>query len=375
MSPTPEDRGIVLVCDSGGVISEIIRDDLGLTPRVPAGTHVSELVDSAENDKIAAFLAELQIRQAAMDWEIGVPVQGVALPLHFAGALIDSGYLIMAAHSRSGMAHDLYEELMRINNGRSHGHRSTVKYSTLAMNPGAAPDHGAFEELSRLNNEMANFQRELARKNAELDALNRRLVDATRELASPLGLIGDYAGFLETDSADGLNDEQRGFVTLIRETAAGLVRQFGELLESTGAAEPGSLNLHLQPVDLTRLIRNDVALSRNLAADSKIALEFGPAAALPPLTLDAGRIHQLFAHLIGNAIRVSPTGSRVTVSLRRDPDQVTVAVRNQSQGTSPDASARGLDPARQIVEAHGGQIRLESEVDGATTVCCSLPVV
>ena len=397
MIPGAEDRGIVLVCDRDGTIQRVVRDDLGLAGRVPVGSHVNDLVDSGVREKIGGFLAELQTREAAYDWEITVPVDGALQPLHFAGARLEPGYLVVAACSRHGLGH-LNEELMRINNEQTNVVRSTSKELARVVEQRAERDHTVYEELSRLNNDMANLQRELAKKNAELEQLNqqknRLLGMAAHDLRNPLGVISTYAEFLETDAAAVLNEEQREFVTTIKDTSEFMLRLITYLLD-VSAIEAGQLNLDCQTADLARLIQHNVTLNRVLAAKKDIAIEFDPPAVLPRLSFDAGKIEQVLNNLISNAVKFSHRGTRVRIRLECTKDFAIVAVKDQGQGIPAadlsklfkpfsKASVRstageqctglGLAIVRRIIEGHGGRIWVESERGKGSTFFFTLPV-
>ncbi len=394
MSLGLEDCGIVLVCDRDGGVRRIVRDDLGLAARAPVGSPVNDLVDPGVREKMRGFLAELENREAAYDWEITVPIGGTLLPLHFAGACIDDGFLIMAARSRNGISH-LNEELMRINNEQTNAVRSATKDLSVAMN---RQDDSVYEELSRLNNEMANLQREMAKKNAELEKLNsqknRLLGMAAHDLRSPLDVILTYSEFLEAEAATVLDEEQREFVTTIKETSEFMLRMVTDLLD-VAAIEAGQLNLDRQRVDLARLIGRNVALNRVIAAKKEIAVVFEPPAGAVEISLDAGKIEQVLNNLIGNAIKFSHRGTQVTVRLIGTPEEVTVVVRDQGQGIPAEELSRlfkpfskasvrstggekcaglGLAIVRRIVEGHGGRIKVESEVGKGTTFSFTLPV-
>lgn len=397
MIPGAEDRGLVLVCDRDGTVQRVVRDDLGLAARVPVGAHVNDLVDPGVREKIAGFLAELQTREAAFDWEITVPVDGTLQPLHFAGARLEPGYMVVAACSRHGLGH-LDEELMRINNEQTNVLRTTSKELARVVGLRAERDDSVYEELSRLNNDMANLQREMAKKNAELEQLNqqknRLLGMAAHDLRNPLGVISTYAEFLETEAAAGLNEEQREFVTTIKDTSEFMLRLVTDLLD-VSAIEAGQLNLDCQPADLARLIQHNVTLNRVLAAKKNIAVEFDPPAVLPRLSLDAGKIEQVLNNLIGNAVKFSHRGTGVRVRLECTGEFATVAVQDQGQGIPAadlpklfkpfgKASVRttggeqstglGLAIVRRIVEGHGGRIWVESEVGQGSTFFFTLPV-
>jgi serine phosphatase RsbU (regulator of sigma subunit) len=183
MTSGATERCIVFVCDPDGTMRSVVRDDFGLAARAHAGSHVNDLVDAAECEKTAAFLAELHSRDAAFDWQITVQVDGTLRTLHFAGARVETGYLIMATHSRDGQLH-LVEELMRIGNEQTNVVRATAKQLAIEGGKAARLDT-QYEELTRLNNEMSNLQRELAKKNAELERF-RSTADEEQKVAAHL---------------------------------------------------------------------------------------------------------------------------------------------------------------------------------------------
>jgi hypothetical protein len=164
MSPNTGDRGIVLLCDREGTVQRVVRDDLGLSVRVHAGSHVNDLVDSGVREKIGGFWEELRTHQAAYNWEITVPVDGILLPLHFVGARLETTYLVVAARSHTDLAY-FNEELARINNEQTNTLRINAKELSRAVQRSAGHVGSVYEELSKLNNEMVNLQREMAKKN------------------------------------------------------------------------------------------------------------------------------------------------------------------------------------------------------------------
>jgi MerR family transcriptional regulator, light-induced transcriptional regulator len=263
----------------------------------------------------------------------------------------------------------------------------------------AARDRDLYNDLSRLNNELASLEREMVRKNVELEKLNaqknRILGMAAHDLRSPLGVIQSYSEFLEEEASDVLSPEQREFVAIIKSTSQFMLRMVTDILDVT-AIEAGQLQLDRQPADLARLVRHDVTLNAVLASRKEIAVELDPLPALPPIPLDAGKIEQVLNNLITNAVKFSQRGSTVRVRLTQSAEFVTVAVSDQGQGIPEadfsklfkpfgKASVRstdgeqstglGLAIARNIVEGHGGRIWLESEVGKGSTFFFTLPLV
>ncbi len=397
MSPDVAERGIVLACDRDGIVRRIVRDDLGLSGRVPAGHHVADMVDPGVREKLGRFLAELQTRQAAYDWEMTVAVDDTLMPLHFAGALVDDEFLILAAQSRNGLAH-MNDQLMRINNEQANVSRATAKELSVAVAKRAGRDADVYDELTALNNEMVNLQREMAKKNVELERLNeqknRLLGIAAHDLRNPLGVILTYSEFLDSEAASVLNEEQREFITTIKDTSQFMLRMVTDILDVT-AIEAGQLKLDRQLTDVAQLIRRNVTLNGVLAAKKDITVEFDPPPPCPKVPVDAGKIEQVLNNLIGNAVKFSHRGTRVRVRMTPSGEAVTVAVQDEGQGipaadmsklfrpfsklsvrgtAGEPSTGLGLAIVRRIVEGHGGRIWVDSAAGEGCTFQFTLPV-
>lgn len=390
------EAGLALLCDAQGRVRSVIHDSLGLAARVPPGASLAELADAVDAEKARRFLALLQGRQAAFDWEITVEVAGRLTPLHFAGGQVAEGYLVIVAPSRGDIG-SLGEELMRINNEQMNSLRAAVKELSLRARRERGADDAMLEELSRVNNELANLQREMAKANIELARLNeeknRLLGMAAHDLRNPLGVILNYARFLERAAGARLDARERQFIAQVEKSSRFMLRLVEDLLD-VSQIEAGRLNLALAPLDLAALLRDNVELNRVLAAARDIAIELD----LPPAPLmvraDAAKLEQVLNNLIGNAVKYSPPGSAVSVALTFDADQATVRVRDQGPGipaaelgrlfqpfskTSVKASGGekstglGLAIMRRIVEGHGGRVGVDSRVGAGSTFSFSLP--
>ncbi len=155
MNAPHQDRGMVVLCDEAGTITRMLKDDLGLTARISTGTRLAGLVDTEAREKLDGFFAELNARNAAYDWEITVPVQDSLTPLHFAGARIEEGFLVVVAASREALAR-LNEDLMMINNEQTNALRAALKELSMRSDRLSADDGRAYDALTSLNNELSN---------------------------------------------------------------------------------------------------------------------------------------------------------------------------------------------------------------------------
>jgi two-component system phosphate regulon sensor histidine kinase PhoR len=129
--------------------------------------------------------------------------------------------------------------------------------------------------------------------------------------------------------------------------------------------------------------------------DGAHRLQLEVAESFPPVRIDADRIRQVLANLLSNAIKFSPRGGTVTVAAFLDGEQAVVKVTDEGLGIPAEGVARlfqkfyrvdreetrgiggtglGLSLVRQMVEAHGGRIWVESAVGVGSSFFFSLPL-
>ncbi len=456
--------GIALLCDVQGTIQHVIRDELDLGDRIAPGRPLTLVVDRASFKKALNFLVALREQKAVFDWEMNVtlnePLNGETVTLHFAGGLIDgfwkpgqlvepddvskqaqalqrdgdisevassvsheeSGRLLIVGAKTSNGVRMLYEELMRINNEQTNALRAAVKTQTTleakatlgarpALETGASPspfrgerDDVLYNELSRLNNELANLQRQLAKKNVALEQLNEQknqfLGMAAHDLRNPLGVIMMYSEFLLEEASCVLDEEQNEFLAIIHSSAEFMLHLVNDLLD-IAKIESGELQLEVQPMDLVTLVRHNVALNRVLASRKHIKLylktkEAPDSSFSLEANVDVYKIDQVLNNLITNAIKFSEPHSEVNVSVFREGDDVIIAVQDEGPGIPADeidklfnpfartsvkstagekSTGLGLAIVRKIVVGHGGRIWVESEVGRGSTFYVALPVL
>lgn len=407
-------RGLATLCDLQGTILDVLRDDLGIADLLAPGRPLSLVVDRGSLSKALSFLVDLRAQGVALGWELNVPTADATTTLQFAGVATEGGLLIVAAESGSGIL-SLYEELMGINNAQVNALRAALKDSAAlkgrvddrrtsgtarlrAGREGADRAMSAYDELSRLNNDLANVQRELAKKNAELERLNelkdRFLGMAAHDLRTPLSVILGYSGFLQEDLADTLSKEHLEFLSVIRSSSRFMLHLVNSLLD-VATIESGKLELDRQPTDLAALVERNVALNGTLAEAKRIRLSCQCDGRLPQMLLDGPRIEQVLNNLLSNAIKFSYPESVVEVHLARQGDYAVLSVRDSGQGMAVDqlddlfqwfarsrvkgtagerGTGLGLAIAQKIVEGHMGDIWVESELGQGSTFYVSLPI-
>lgn len=389
-----EARGVALLCDADGMIRRVLRQDIRIEPEAAPGQSFVALVDAQSRDKALAFLAAARAHGGAFDWELVVHAGGTLTLWHCDGVPLDDGLVIAAATSRRDV-HRMIDGLLEVNNEQLNHLREALRRQAAAQRESAV-QRQEFGELMRLNNELAATQRVLARRNAELDALNRQknqfLGMAAHDLRNPIGVILAYSQILLEDEGD-LNDEQRELIGSIRESSEFMLRMIGELLDIS-KIESGTVILNLRPTDLAELVRHNAVKNQVLAARKGIRLEVECDAAVGEVSIDREKIEQVLNNLIGNAIKFSNRGDAVRVHLSGAGDVVGLSVADDGPGipeadrdrifqpfTSTSVKPTGGEPstglglliAKRIVESHGGRIWVESELGRGSTFFVELP--
>ena len=158
--------------------------------------------------------------------------------------------------------------------------------------------------------------------------------------------------------------------------------------------DAGGLQLDLTPGSLSDLISDTLESFSALAAAQGLTLEGSAEPDVDPVRMDTPRIGRVLNNLVGNALRHTPAGGRVEVRARRNGAQVEVVVADTGEGIRPEdlphvferfyrgeksrsratgGAGLGLAIARGIIQAHGGEIRLESSPSTGTRFTFSLP--
>lgn len=193
--------------------------------------------------------------------------------------------------------------------------------------------------------------------------------------------------------AEGVSRERVEQLGLIRDAAQQMDRLIQDLLDIT-RVETGRLGLELQHVTTLALVEGALRTLRPLVEQAALTLHIELPATAPKVQADPERIGQVLSNLIGNAIKATPNGGRITVTVTENAGEVQLAVADTGVGISDDqlkhifdrfwqtsqttirsrGAGLGLPIARGIVEAHGGRMWAESELGAGSTFYFTLRV-
>lgn len=249
----------------------------------------------------------------------------------------------------------------------------------------------AEEEAARL----LELEREHVERLRALDVLKDEFVaSVSHELRTPLTSIKGYLELVLDGEAGELNDEQHGYLTTVNRNSERLMRLVGDLL-FVGQTDAGKFELELTAVDLKTLAEESVESARPVATTKRIELELTADDDIPSMQGDRARLAQLVDNLVSNALKFTPLGGSVLVSLTRAGNAAVLEVSDTGMGIPAaeqshlferffrargategaiQGTGLGLSIARTIAESHGGMIGLESAEGIGTTFRVDLPL-
>lgn len=223
------------------------------------------------------------------------------------------------------------------------------------------------------------------------EELRRNLIaDVAHELRTPLTVMqGNLAAQL-----DGLFPiDQTETARLYDETR--LLSRLVDDLRELAQAEAGQLQLNLGAIDLRPVIASTADAFNAMATEQQARIDVHLPADLPLVTADSERVAQVLRVLLSNALRHTPANGTITLSARTLPHQVGVSVQDTGDGIALDevpfvfdrfwrgdksraretgGSGLGLAIARQLIEAQGGAIGVESAIGQGSRFWFTLPI-
>jgi signal transduction histidine kinase len=256
------------------------------------------------------------------------------------------------------------------------------------------------EQVAMIEEAVEERTRVLREANERLQEADRRkdnfLANVSHELRSPLVTMIGYTDLLLADRMGPINERQRQCLQVARSSGKRL-RAFIEELLDFSRFELTRESLTLQPFDIAEAVTQALAglaprfLERRLNVRQRVARE------TPPVLGDRDRIVQVLTNLLSNAERHCRDGGKVVISAQQRRGFVVISVQDNGTGIPAahvakifdrlyqvgdvkDARSReqglglGLNIVKSIVEAHGGEVSVASEVGKGSTFSFTLPL-
>lgn len=227
----------------------------------------------------------------------------------------------------------------------------------------------------------------------EIDRMKTDIVSVVaHELRSPLVSIMGYSGILREEDLDWKTRTE--FARIINDESNRMVEMINKYLDIS-RIESGKTEIVRVPTDLGEVARHVIDINRGQADARNIRVEFTAPRRLTPIMIDPNLIGQAILNLFSNAIKYSPSDTVVSVTITEHRDEVEIAISDQGFGIAEAAKARlferffraeedprvrqtkgtglGLTLVKEIVDHHGGRVRVESEMNKGSTFAILLP--
>ncbi|MEG4441108.1 PAS domain S-box protein [Microcoleus sp. AT9_B5] len=278
-----------------------------------------------------------------------------------------------------------------------------------------------FEQLQKELAERQRAEAQLTETNVQLGISNEELIRATRlkdeflanmshELRTPLNAILGMSEGLQDRVFGSINEPQMKALQTIERSGFHLLQLINDILD-VAKIESGKMELDCTPVSVNHLCQSSLAFITQQALQKRLQLETKLQLNLPDLLIDERRIRQVLINLLNNAVKFTPEGGRITLEVSRqqrqaDPNSagspphcvvketLRIAVIDTGIGIAPEhinklfqpfiqidsalnrqyqGTGLGLALVKRIVELHGGQVLLTSEVGVGSCFAIDLP--
>ena len=258
------------------------------------------------------------------------------------------------------------------------------------------------EELARTNGELKRVNGELENKNEELKRLNEEVLELTHsrlvfftnishELRTPLTLIADPVEMLLEDS--GIKGKSRELLKMVKRNAVALQQLVSSILDFR-KIQNGKMELTLYRFDLVKALKMWVG-DFQLTAERKqikLHLDISDSVGSQEVVADKEKIARVVFNLLSNALKYTPAGGDIFVSLKDEDGKFRLDVRDTGKGISQEEAGKiferffqakgaasgtgiGLALVKSFVELHHGEARVESELGKGSDFFVVIPRV
>ena len=241
-----------------------------------------------------------------------------------------------------------------------------------------------YEGVKQQMAELKQTQAQLV-QSTKLAAIGELAANIAHEINNPLTTVLGFASFIAERLPEG--DPTREELNLIQEEAARARDIVRDLLQFSRQRD-----FMPESTDLNSVLEQVVAMVRRQGALSIVNVHEEYARDLPPVQIDVSRIKQVFLNIINNAVYVMPDGGDLTIATARTDDGVAVSIRDTGPGIAPEhrdkifdpffttkpevsGTGLGLSVSLGIVQSHGGNIHVDSEIGQGSTFTVTLPLV
>jgi signal transduction histidine kinase len=264
-------------------------------------------------------------------------------------------------------------------------------------------------ELNQATDKIKQLMKTIHRQKGEVGhseeqrAKDQFIASISQELRTPMTSITGYTDLLLGESVGAIADMQRKFLQRIKANTERMGSMLNDLI-GVSTIDAGQLKLQIEPLDMAEVIEDTIIGARAQLEEKEILLDVDVDKNLPLVKADADYAHQIMTNLLSNACKCSPVGGRISIGAtaydRREFDEpaigyLLVSITDSGGGIAPEDQSKvfdrfyeaerpliaglgetgvGLSIVKALIDAHGGQIWVESEMGVGSTFNYILPI-
>jgi signal transduction histidine kinase len=215
------------------------------------------------------------------------------------------------------------------------------------------------------------------------------LASMAHELRAPLQGVVGFAAFLREGKAGAVSETQQQYLDYIGNGADHVLQVVNDVLDLT-ATDSDSLRVRTEAVDPEQVAREVLQVLQLIAIRRRIGVEVQVDEQLGHVVSDVTKLKQVLYNFVSNALKFTPAGGRIAVSLRREgPDTFCIEVADTGVGIAPEllpelfergprrtdgSAGLGLSITKRIVTALGGTVAAHNRAEGGSVFSARLPI-
>ncbi|MBO0958113.1 HAMP domain-containing protein [Neobacillus sp. MM2021_6] len=227
----------------------------------------------------------------------------------------------------------------------------------------------------------------------QLDKMRKDFIaNVSHELRTPISMLQGYSEAIVDDIAQS-QEEKKEMAKVIYDESLRMGRLVNELLD-LARMEAGHIHLSMEDIDISTFVNRIIHKFQGLAKDNEIILKADVEDVVTAFIFDPDRIEQVLTNLIDNAIRHTPKGGAVTLTVKLEDNGIRMEVKDSGSGIPAEdlpfvferfykadkartrgraGTGLGLAIAKNIIDAHRGHISVQSKMGQGTTFSFLLP--
>ena len=250
--------------------------------------------------------------------------------------------------------------------------------------------------------DLTQKSRELEKVNEELKRLDQLkstfISSVSHELRTPLTVIKEFISLMLEGHVGTLTEDQREYLGIANRNIIRLTNLIETLLDFSRIESGKGLKLRFEPTRLMEVVEDAVMTFSQQLEERRVALENRLDPDIPLVLIDRNRLVEVFINLIGNGIKFTPPGGKITIDSRgltEKRDYLKIVVTDTGVGISPEdlpkvfdrfyqggrtqtglitGTGLGLAITKEIIETHQGYIQAESKSESGASFVFALPV-